>query len=152
MDPRTYADNPSAVRRENDCAEFDLCVTAYNYHRRNVDLFGDNQVAMRTERWGMHDKNSIPSVDPPESRHVLLAVGTAVVLVLGLGVAVSLDESAQKTWEQYRPEAQAYCQENPEMKYRKYLNADGSDPDPDMDAFEYCVAAHLSHMPPPGAD
>ena len=94
------------------------------------------------------------AVTPQSSRlNRAWSVAVAGLVAAAVGTAFSRSNAAERAWEaKYRPEAEAYCRENPEMKYRKYLNADGSDPAPDMDAFEYCVAAHMSHMPPPGRD
>jgi hypothetical protein len=49
--------------------------------------------------------------------------------------------------ERHRPEAKAQCRVDPELKFREYPLADGTDPAPDLDPFEYCVAAYISHLP-----
>jgi hypothetical protein len=49
--------------------------------------------------------------------------------------------------ERHRPAAEAFCRHQPEQTFRKYPLADETDPAPDLDAFEYCVAAYISHLP-----
>lgn len=83
-------------------------------------------------------------------RRVLTA--TSVVILLSLSAAplawVWNNWVAGPTFaERHQAEAEAICRLDPETKFRKYPLADGTDPAPDLDAFEYCVAAYISHLP-----
>jgi hypothetical protein len=73
----------------------------------------------------------------------------AVLVVAGVLSAQSLAGGLTRPSfvERHRPDAEAFCRHQPEEKFRKYPLADGTDPAPQLDAFDYCVAAYISHLP-----
>ena len=82
-------------------------------------------------------------------------MATAISVVVLLAVAAAPLSWIWENWvagpsfvDRHRDEADTYCRVDPELKFRTYPLADGTDPAPDLDAFEYCVAAYISHLPP----
>ena len=72
----------------------------------------------------------------------------ALLAVLTAGVALIPVRWHDQTFvERHRAEAETFCRTDPELKFRKYPLADGTDPAPHLDPFEYCIAAYISHLP-----
>ncbi len=70
-----------------------------------------------------------------------------IVVALASGVMIRWASAGPSFVERHRGEAEAYCRVEPEQKFRKYPLADGTDPAPHLEAFGWCVAAYISHLP-----
>ena len=76
-----------------------------------------------------------------------MLVGALLVVAIGMALAIRSAAAEPSFVERHRSEAEAFCRVDPESKFRKYPLADETDPAPRLDAFEYCVAAYISHLP-----
>lgn len=83
------------------------------------------------------------------SRSALRArlIAILAVVAVATGLMIRSATAGPSFVERHRAEAEAYCRVEPEQKFRKYPLADGTDPAPHLDAFEWCVAAYISHLP-----
>ena len=83
------------------------------------------------------------------SRFVMRArlIAILAVMAVATGLMIRWATAGPSFVERHRAEAEAHCRVDPEQKFRKYPLADGTDPAPHLDAFEYCVAAYISHLP-----
>jgi hypothetical protein len=69
------------------------------------------------------------------------------VVAVATGLMIQWATAGPSFVERHRAAAEAHCRVGPEQKFRKYPLADGTDPAPHLDAFEWCVMAYISHLP-----